>query len=232
MAQTTSAPTHERRLRMSYEEFLAWADEDVHAEWVDGEATVFVPPIWDHQASVVFLAKLLGLYAEVRDLGVVLTAPFEMRLARSAREPDLLFIGRERAQRMGGRKRLDGPADLVVELIAPDSVVRDRREKLAEYAASGVPEYWILDPRPGEQRADFYRLDRNGAYRPVGLDADGRYHTPALPGLWLRPEWLWQDPLPKVLPLLGEILGPDALGRALGATGQPLPPGRPGQGGS
>ena len=27
-----------RPLRMSYEEFLEWADEDTLAEWVDGEA--------------------------------------------------------------------------------------------------------------------------------------------------------------------------------------------------
>ena len=41
--QQTEAKT--QRLRMSYEEFLQWADEDVHAEWVDGEVIVHMPPM-------------------------------------------------------------------------------------------------------------------------------------------------------------------------------------------
>jgi Uma2 family endonuclease len=217
----TTAPAVERRLRMSYDEFLAWADEDVHAEWVDGEVTVFVPPIWDHQDIVSFLDRLVGLYAELFGLGRVVTAPFEMRLERSAREPDLLFVAGERARRMQGRTRLDGPADLVVELVSPESAIRDRRDKLAEYAAAGIPEYWVLDPRPGRQRADFFRLDEDGVYRSVPPDADGRYHSAALPGFWLRPAWLWQDPLPQVLPLLRSIVGPDVLLRALGEAGSP-----------
>lgn len=44
MEKVEAPPRQEQRLRMSYEEFLAWADEDVHAEWVDGEAIVFMPP--------------------------------------------------------------------------------------------------------------------------------------------------------------------------------------------
>jgi hypothetical protein len=48
--QPSTAPTiRTQRLRMSYEEFLAWADEDVHAEWVDGEVIVQMPPQVPHQ---------------------------------------------------------------------------------------------------------------------------------------------------------------------------------------
>ena len=35
--------------RMTYEEFLAWADEDVRAEWKDGEVTIQLPPKNPHQ---------------------------------------------------------------------------------------------------------------------------------------------------------------------------------------
>jgi Uma2 family endonuclease len=39
---------------------------------------------------------------------------------------------------------LDGPADLVVEVVSPDSPTRDRQEMLVDYAEAGVPEYWSV----------------------------------------------------------------------------------------
>jgi acetyl esterase/lipase len=37
---------------MSYQEYLEWADEDVHAEWVDGKVIVHKPPTSLHQALI------------------------------------------------------------------------------------------------------------------------------------------------------------------------------------
>ncbi len=55
--QTVTAPTRQgQRLRMSYEEYLAWADEDIHAEWVNGEVIVHKPPKIQQQRVVRFLA--------------------------------------------------------------------------------------------------------------------------------------------------------------------------------
>jgi hypothetical protein len=55
----------------------------------------------------------------------------------------------------------------------------------------------------------------DGACRAEPLDAEGRYHSPALPGFWLRPDWLRQDPLPDPWRLLAEI-APAAMWAALG----------------
>src|SRR6266571_6296083 len=88
VAQPGQAP----RLRMSYEEFLAWADEDVHAEWVDGEVIVQMPPKEPHQRVVAFLIQLMGLFIQLYNLGRLLPAPFEMLALPdgAAREPDLI----------------------------------------------------------------------------------------------------------------------------------------------
>jgi Uma2 family endonuclease len=219
MAQRVTGPPtierhQERRLPMSYEEFLAWADEDVHAEWVDGEVTVFVPPNERHQQIVGFLVTLLRLYVRSLRLGEVLQAPFEVRLRDSAREPDILFVGREHLDRLAGGKRVHGAVDLAIEVVSESSVTRDHRDKLREYAAAGVPEYWVVDPRPGKERTDFYRLT-GGAYAAIPPDADGRYQAAVVPGFWLRPEWLREDPLPDELPILGAI-APRVLGTAIG----------------
>ena len=49
-----------QRLRMSYDEYLARAEEDIHAEWVDGEVILQMPPKQPHQLVVVFLLPCLA----------------------------------------------------------------------------------------------------------------------------------------------------------------------------
>jgi len=97
---------------------------------------------------------------------------------------------------------LDGPADVVIEITSPDSLLRDRGEKFAEYELGGVREYWLIDPE--RERVDFYRLDAEGYYERAPVDAEGVYHSEVIPGFWLKVEWLWQEPLPKVLDVLRE----------------------------
>jgi Uma2 family endonuclease len=218
--QPTTAPTTQGQpLRMSYEEFLAWADEDVHAEWVDGEVIVQMPPQEPHQRVVAFLIQVMGLFIELFQLGRLLPAPFEMRAAPGgpAREPDLIFIAREHLDRLS-QERLSGPADLVVEVISDDSVARDRADKFYEYQAAGVREYWILDSRPGRERADFYVLDAKGRYLPVPPDADGRYHSTVLSGFWLTVDWVTLPEPPAALTALAQIVGPQKLVEAIRAS--------------
>ena len=104
-----------------------------------------------------------------------------------------------------GERWVEGPADLVVELISDDSVGRDQDDKRREYEAEGVREYLLVDARLGKHGFDFYRLNDAGRYEPVQPDAVGRYHSAVLPGFWLDPAWLRQDPLPKVATVLAHI---------------------------
>jgi Uma2 family endonuclease len=191
---------------MTYEEFRAWATEEVRAEWVDGEAIEFMPPSKRHQEIAIFLAALIKFYVEELNLGVVLQAPFEMKLGdgRSYREPDLIFVATKHLDRFDDQ-RLNGPADLVIEIISNDSVTRDWQDKLAEYAASGIPEYWIVDPRPGQPVLTGYSLGSDGDYLAISADDAGRLFSTVLPGFYLRPGWLSANPLPKLQSLLMEI---------------------------
>jgi Uma2 family endonuclease len=219
--QPSTAPSgQDQPLRMSYEEFLAWADEDIHAEWVNGEVIVQLPPKEPHQRVVAFLMSLMTLFIELFKLGRLLPAPFEMRAVPggSAREPDLIFVAREHLDRLSP-ERLSGPADLVVEVISDDSVARDRADKFYEYQAAGVSEYWILDSRPGRERADFYVLDEKGRYRPVPPAPDGRYDSSVLPGFWLHLDWLTSAEPPAVLTALAQVVGPQKLVEAIEAAG-------------
>jgi Uma2 family endonuclease len=186
--------------RMTYEEFLAWADEDTLAEWVNGEVVITSPAGYKHQDIANFLLSILRAFAEAHQLGSVLSAPFQMKLERSGREPDLLFVAREHLDRLK-ETYLDGPADLVVEIVSPESLGRDRGEKFYEYEQAGIPEYWLIDPQ--REQAEFYQLDERGRYRLIWPDAGGVYRSKVLEGFWLRVDWLWHPP--RVLEAFKEL---------------------------
>ena len=182
---------------MSYEQFLEWTDDKTHAEWIDGVVQLMAPVADGHQDISGFLAALLRLRAEQRNAGRVLTAPFQMRLSTIARgrEPDILFVDQSRLDRIM-RTHLDGPADLVIEIVSPESVLRDRGEKYGEYETAGVREYWIIDP--DGQRADFFSLT-NGRYERIPVADDGIIRSIVFPDFWITVGWLWQRPMPHIL---------------------------------
>jgi Uma2 family endonuclease len=190
--------------KIGFEDFLAWLDEDTRAEWIDGVVQMPSPASARHQQIVFFLARVIASFLEVYPLGTIVEAPFLMKLSHSAREPDLLFVAADHRDRLTPTY-LDGPADLVVEVISPESATRDRGEKFYEYQSAGIAEYWLIDPRI--EHAEFYQLNARGIYEVVPLDVDGIYHSKALLGLWLREQWLWQDPLPQLDDVLLEVAG-------------------------
>lgn len=201
-----------RRLTMSYDEYVEWADEDVHAEWVDGEVIVHTPPKEVHQRIVGFVYELLSQFARLQQLGTVYFAPFEVTLWEDgpARAPDVFFV----SSRHAGQSNSNGSVaalSLVVEVISPGTVLIDRNDKLREYEEAGVREYWIIDSRPGYQRADFYRLDDEGRYVLFATEDDDVVESTVLPGFWLHPGWLWQEQLPNPLLLLADIVDADTL---------------------
>jgi Uma2 family endonuclease len=184
---------------VAYEAFLDWCDEDTFAEWVDGAILVMSPPSTQHQRIARFLTNALDFFVTAHELGEVMPAPFQMKLPEgSGREPDLIFVAAEHADRLGP-KRLDGPADLVVEIVSPTSLARDRGTKFREYEAAGVPAYWLVDPE--REQVEAYALGADGRYRTTFAGRTGRVTTDVLPGCWIEAAWLWGD-LPPVIDAL------------------------------
>ena len=132
-------------------------------------------------------------------------APFEMKCHpdKNSREPDVMFVAKVNAGRVTA-KRLEGPADLIIEVVSDDSVGRDYDEKFIEYQDCGVQEYWIVDPRPRRNRALFYQRGVDGLLEAVNPEA-GVYRSQAIPGFWIKTAWLWA--MPDVQLTLAEIAG-------------------------
>jgi len=187
MAQTTLP------VEVEFEDFLREYAEN-RAEWVAGRVVPMSPVRSRHQALTVFFTRLLGDVVEERG-GRVFSENFLMRLdaVPSGRCPDVMVLLPEHLSRVQ-ETQLDGPADLVIEIVSIDSVSRDRGEKFVEYEQAGIPEFWLIDP--DRQVAEFWILD-GGRYRLAPI-LDGRFASHILPDVWIEPEWLWRDPLPKV----------------------------------
>ena len=188
---------------ISFDEFLDWCDEDTRAEWIQGEVIVMSPASERHQDVCDFLLAVLRIYVEVKELGWIRSAPFVMKLGpdASGREPDLLFVSAAHLDRLR-ETYLDGPADLAVEVVSEESIGRDRGEKFVEYEGAGIREYWLVDPL--RQQAEFYRMGEDGRYHPAFLE-EGIFYSEVVTGFWIRVDWLWQDPLPKILDVLREL---------------------------
>ncbi len=177
---------------ISWEEYMEKHAADF-AEWIDGLVIKMTPVRYKHNQFSVFFVDLFRQYLSRTGGGEVLVAPFVMRLSKSSREPDVQVVLPANVARIK-ETYLDGPADLVIEIISPDSDSRDRVEKFTEYQAGGVPEYWILDPIYEETL--FYQRVENGLFRRAQLDENGVYHSLVLSKLALPVEVFWRPNLP------------------------------------
>jgi len=204
MAQITTAPPSEQITeKISYDEFLK-KYSGVHAEWVDGEVIQLMTASDRHQDLVRWLITLLSLFVEAYDLGWLRPAPFNMQLPHlnRGREPDILFVSADRLH-IVRQVQLAEAADLAIEITSPESMGRDRGDKFVEYEAAGVREYWLIDP--DRKQAEFYQLTETGRYRLATFDSQGCFHSSVLPGFWLKVDWLWQEPLPKVMGIVRQL---------------------------
>jgi Uma2 family endonuclease len=140
-------------------------------ELVDGKLEVLPMPTTSHQLIVAFLYDLLRRFSADGNRGTVFFAGLRVRIRpRTIREPDITFISRSNYSRIG--EDYVTAADLAMEVVSPGtkSNERDYDEKRFDYAALGVKEYWIVDPKA--ERISIMVLDGE-QYRNHGVFAPG-----------------------------------------------------------
>lgn len=189
--------------KITFEEFCFLIKDGEKADLIDGVIYMSSPDNTDANALFVWLLGVMDYFVEERELGQVYGSRVAFRLADlHGPEPDIAFVRTKRLNRVQ-RDFVDGPPDLAVEIVSPDSIERDYVRKREQYRQAGVKEYWIVDEM--EQRIVLLRRSTSGSYREV-KPRKGVLHSTALPGFWLRPKWLWQEPRPKKKKVLAEIL--------------------------
>lgn len=121
--------------RMTEEEFVARCDEDIRAEWIDGEMVIMSPASIVHNRLSRCLLSLLEDYVAERELGEAFGTDFSVRLpAKRRRLPDVLFVARDRSHCLR-ENHCEGAPNLIMEVVSDESVDRDWRVKYLEYEA-------------------------------------------------------------------------------------------------
>lgn len=157
-----------RPLRLTYEDYRAMPDDGRRYELIEGEIRMAPAPLTLHQRVSRNLAVLLHLHVQERGLGEILAAPTDVILDRSTVvQPDLLFVSTARLG-MISRRAIEGPPDLVVEILSDGTQSFDRGAKRQIYARYGVGHYWIVDP---EARVLAEHVRRGNDYELCGTHA-------------------------------------------------------------
>jgi Uma2 family endonuclease len=143
-AKQPSVRRQEQR-QSALERFLA-LPEGTACQLIAGELVMSSTPIPLHQYIVVHICMKMLQFVEAAGLGQVFVSPIDVRLSeRNIFQPDILFISKEKASLIGERM-IEGPPDLVAEVLSPSSAYHDLRTKFRAYEQAGVQEYWIVDP--------------------------------------------------------------------------------------
>lgn len=158
--------------KWTWEDYQRLPADGRRYEIVEGVLYVTPAPTFDHQFSTYELARRLGNFVTERGLGVVLGAPFDVRLPGVADpvQPDLLYF-RTGNEPQAGDKNFQGVPDLIVEVLSPGSRRLDQKVKLDAYEKAGVPEYWLVDP--GARAITVRALNPERRFEEVGRFGTG-----------------------------------------------------------
>lgn len=129
----------------TYEDYCQLPDDGKRYEVIDGRLYVSAAPRTLHQIVSRRIQDLL-YDLEKAGQGFVFDAPTDLIMPGCTPvEPDLIFLDLSQASYVK-EKFIEGVPELLVEILSPNAPAYDRVTKLNRYAASGVPNYWIVDP--------------------------------------------------------------------------------------
>ena len=176
----------------SLDGFRDWALSDEFPErgridYLDGRIEVDMSPedLGTHGKVKIKVCRTLDELAEASDLGEVFVDSTRVSCPETGLsvEPDVVFVSHEALE--SGRVRLkpkargadryvelEGPPDLIVEVVSDSSADKDLRQLPKDYWRAGVREFWRIDARGKDILFQIFRRAAK-AYRAVRVDSQG-----------------------------------------------------------
>lgn len=159
-------------------------------ELIEGDLLSTPSPSFRHQAIVANIMAALHAWVKDRKLGAAVPAPMDVILSdETVVQPDIVVVLNQNNHII--RERIEGPPDLVVEVLSPMTKDRDLGVKRKLYARHGIREYWIVD---GDRRTIEVNEWTPEGYKTADVYAwSDTLHSPALPGFQFAVRTAFED---------------------------------------
>lgn len=155
-------------------------------ELIHGKIVKRASPNTPHQEVSFKLSVEFGIYNKQKKLGRFFTAPYDVYFDEHTAgvQPDLLFVSHERDFIIHPGNGIVGTPDLVVEIVSPGSVDKDRNLKKEVYEEFAIREYWVVDPK--WQSVEVYRMENNRYHLFSFAEKEGMIKSSVLPDFELE----------------------------------------------
>lgn len=166
---------------LSRDDYRLMPETGPRYQLIEGELVMAPAPDRYHQEISGNLEFILRTYLQKRPLGKLYDAPFDVFLGEhNVFQPDIAFFAKNRLSVLTDAGA-EGAPTFVVEILSPKTAKIDRQSKRKIYAASGVEELWIVDPKQKTIEVFFLQQD---AEHPAAVHREKDSITsPCFPGL-------------------------------------------------
>jgi len=161
-------PLSQEERRYTYADYLTYP-EDENWEIIDGVPYMQAAPSPIHQEILMELSKQIAVYLTGKACKIY-PAPFCVRLTQAGyeeNEKDVKNIVEPDISIICDKSKIDdkgcnGAPDMIIEIISPSSIKKDRFIKFNLYEKTGVKEYWIVEP--DQKLVSVFLLEKNGRF--------------------------------------------------------------------
>ncbi len=175
----------------TYDDYITLPDDLNIYEIIEGELYMAPAPIPKHQKICHNIQRLLGNYLQKNNAGEIYPSPVDVVFDKSnILQPDIIFIARDNLS-IVTEKNIQGPPNLVIEILSPSTIRKDRISKLRVYARFEVKNVWIIDP--DNQTLEAFELGKEKNYHLISSIAGEEEFRPSLfPDLIIPLKEIWK----------------------------------------
>ncbi len=154
-------------------------------ELINGTLMRRPSPNLPHQRIAKRLGRSIGNYLTANEIGFLYPALTDVFFDdNNGFVPDFSFISKERSFLLENDEYIAGPPDIVIEIISPSTVKRDRIEKKDISERFAVKEYWLIDP--ANKSVEIFSIQENKYVLKSFLEATDKLTSEILPGFEMK----------------------------------------------
>ncbi len=152
-----------------------------YCQVIEGDLIMSPSPNTFHQEIILRILVAIENFLTKHPIGKVFGAPLDVFLTETnVYQPDIIFVANDQRSIIT-EHGIEGPPDLVVEILSPSTAAYDRGSKRKIYARAGVQELWLIDPE--KRQIEVFDLLADPEISAATHDANAVFNSKLLPGL-------------------------------------------------